>query len=124
MGEGCWSEVGTDAQTKRKKDEATMQLNLRLQQSSLQKSLVIHEFGHALGLEHEHQRSDFWAVAAGLINEEEMRKDSRVSGPNSEDPAGFNKQWKEIIEERDTLLREKKGKLMLDYDPDSIMHYW
>ncbi len=53
---GSWSAVGTDVQ-KVKKMKPTMMLDL---DRSFKRYLVIHQFGHALGLEHEHQRTDFW----------------------------------------------------------------
>ena len=70
---------------------------------------MIHEFGHALGLEHEHQRSKFWCIASNLINIEAMRKDRQLSSTN-------------VV--RDYLEREQSGWGSEEYDPDSIMHYW
>ena len=32
------------------------------------KYIVIHEFGHTLGLGHEHQRSDFWNLIKPYVN--------------------------------------------------------
>ena len=56
---GGTSHLGTDSRTfsrggffGQQGPEASMQLNI------LAPSTIIHEFGHALGLEHEHQRSD------------------------------------------------------------------
>ncbi len=68
--------VGTDAMPK----SVSMGLDLGAAggYAALQKSLVIHEFGHALGLEHEHQRSDFWEVLGEYIDDEKMKEDSLV----------------------------------------------
>ncbi len=72
--------------------------------------IVIHEFGHALGLEHEHQRSIFWSVAKKFIDVDKMRKDKRLKNTNI-----------------DTDYLESSlqcGDGSEEYDPDSIMHYW
>ena len=86
-------------------DKPTMMLNLKDLTQEFQKSLVIHEFGHALGLDHEHQRSDFWDVLEKFFDK------SRI--PNSQ------------------TIRVKKTDDMMDreeascrYDSESIMHYW
>ena len=57
-----WSKVGTAANWEPDTKKPTMVLNLFKMEKQEQKSMVIHEFGHALGLDHEHQRSDFWDV--------------------------------------------------------------
>ena len=52
------------------------------------KYIVIHEFGHALGLGHEHQRSDFWELTKPYIdvtkmkNVTKMKKDLDLSDTN------------------------------------------
>ena len=74
------------------------------------KYVVIHEFGHALGLGHEHQRSDFWNLIKPYANITRMKKDLRVSDE------GFEVNW-------DSDSQFKTGK-HTDYDPNSITHYW
>ncbi len=121
---GNWSMVGRDAETVTDKSKPTMVLNLLSHPAILQESLVIHEFGHALGLEHEHQRSDFWDVVGKHIDMDAMKGDTFVN-PRQESDGGksFGKDWF-----KDTkALEEKKGcpeGSMPEYDPDSIMHYW
>ena len=113
----CWSLVGTDAM---KEDAAkpTMRLNLGgtatgYPHPSLQRSLVIHEFGHALGLEHEHQRSDFWDILEKHLNPDKVPGMSSTPG-SDESRATFGTQWAR------KLVKGTPSK----YDPLSIMHYW
>ena len=111
---GCdtdnWSMVGIKAESVTKVTEPTMMLHLGGHLPDLQQSLVVHEFGHALGLEHEHQSSKFWDVLEKHLDVEEMEKDPKVA-------AAFADQWakKDNGEESVNDLSE--------YDPDSIMHY-
>ncbi len=67
----------------------------------VQQSLVIHEFGHALGMEHEHQRSDFWKVLDGLLKDKHNLPGACAEHRVSKTACGN-----------------------YDYDPMSIMHYW
>ena len=87
-----------------------MHLALKGQQSDFQKYLVIHEFGHSLGLEHEHQRYDFWEVATKVIDLDKMKADSRMVNTDFE---------RDILEHKDS----SKFKTSL-YDSESVMHYW
>ena len=99
--------VGTDAFTKvRGIEKPTMVLNLKGFHPDLQKSLVIHEFGHVLGLEHEHQRPDFWDVVKKHLDKERMLADPRVSESD----------W---FESKDAGVN-----MYSDYDPLGIMHFW
>ena len=67
---------------------------------------MVHEFGHALGLGHEHQRSDFQVCIIPFLDDAKMRK--RVT----------------------TRYRDWEVDVQLDienaseYDPQSVMHYW
>ncbi len=70
-----------------------------------QKSYVLHEFGHALGLEHEHQRSDFWNLLEDLLS-----------------PTSVSKKW---LKENEYLsFKDGAKRVSTKYDPCSIMHYW
>lgn len=71
--------------------------------------LVVHEFGHTLGLGHEHQRSDFCKVVDPYIDKGKMLMDVGQ---------GRYHDWQE-----DVKLAGNVGKAT-DYDPDSVMHYW
>ena len=92
-----------------------MYLSLKGLPADFQKYLVIHEFGHALGLEHEHQRSDVWSVLKKHVNEGKMREDPRLKGNQPKmGKAAYNLDW----------YKKKAGGDMSEYDPKSVMHYW
>ena len=85
--------------------EPTTVLGLIKGQKTYNRHIVIHEFGHVLGLEHEHQRSVFWDVAGKFLDVKKMRQ---TLGKRTDD-----------------YLRVKQcGEGTIEYDPDSIMHYW
>ena len=67
--------------------------------------LVIHQFGHVLGLGHEHQRPDFWAFIRPYINKDRMSIET-------------HQQW----EVDDSLV--VSGERATSYDHNSVMHYW
>ncbi len=96
--------VGRQAKAIQNISEPTMILSLKGLDPKMQKFIVIHEFGHALGLFHEHQRSDFWEVADNLLDMRKMRR-------------GLD---------RDILEKQPQDAMVMtpEYDPDSIMHYW
>ncbi len=83
-----------------------MYLNVYNMTQQDQLSLILHEFGHALGLEHEHQRSDFWEVLQNLLAYK----------------------LKKLPDACDEHLRfpfeEGVTRFQTEYDPNSIMHYW
>ena len=110
-GGSCWSNVGMKATTVQDTSKPTMILSLKGIDHNMQRFLVMHEFGHALGLEHEHQRSDFWEVAENLLDVRKMRRDP---------------QMKNVKFDRDMLEKQSQDTTVMtrEYDPDSIMHYW
>ena len=113
--------VGMDAE-KVEKSDSTMVLSLRGYNPDLQRSLVIHEFGHALGLEHEHQRSDFWEVLEKHLDTEKMMADPFVNPSDSvpeEGKAAFGRDWGQKAKEQTSGKQASS-----EYDPESIMHYW
>jgi len=95
-----WSMVGVEAERIIDVKKPTMILNLKGLTRPLQKSIVIHEFGHALGLEHEHHHSDFWATVKKFIDLTKIPEDERIR-----------------------LIRHTDNP-DCHYDVDSIMHYW
>ena len=103
-----WSKIGVDAVSV-DKSKPTMVLGLRKGYSNYNQHIVIHEFGHALGLEHEHQRSIFWSVAKKFIDVGEMRRDERLKNTD------INGDYLESLQYGDGSDK---------YDPDSVMHYW
>ena len=82
---------------------------------SWKKYYIIHEFGHALGLGHEHQRSKFWEILHVYVDIEKMKKDPAVGGDSN-----FKTNWaKAAVNYYTSDLVADAGK----YDPQSIMHY-
>ena len=73
--------------------------------------LVVHEFGHALGLGHEHQRPDFWKLIGPYVNKSKMQSEIK-------DVGAFYCDWK-----MDKGLKVKQGRAT-SYDSESVMHYW
>ena len=85
---------------------------------------VIHEFGHALGLRHEHQRSDFWACIRPYIDVNKMKRDVQahlgLSSGSQEDQEQFVKFWDANFEVDGKV---NVGDPDSEYDAKSIMHY-
>ena len=89
-------------------NEPTMYLNLKIGGDDFKMFLVVHEFGHALGLEHEHQRGDFWKLIEPYVDEARMKNDLGTA--------------------YDRYIADSKfhveGRKTSKYDPKSVMHYW
>ena len=104
--------MGNDALLVKNKSKPTMYLNLFGKPEADQRSLVLHEFGHALGLDHEHQRSDFWKVLERFTIGKKRMQD------------GDNGCAKAADEHFKNDYQGRVGVQQTDYDPQSIMHYW
>ena len=102
--------------------EPTMHLNLQSPSWAprLYKRLILHEFGHALGLEHEHQRPDI----PNLFDDEKLKEIVRKqliqkygSCSDKDVEKKIEDQWKALIPaDPEAVVRSL-------YDKDSIMHY-
>ena len=105
-------------------NKPTMILNLRGMSAKLQRSTVLHEFGHALGLYHEHQRSDFWDVLEDKDEEDQYRFIIGIK-KMKEGKLRNGKECKKALKQHFRLDFEKQTKIEWSpYDSASIMHYW
>ena len=93
-------------------NKPTMRLCLGSHSPELQKSLVLLEFGRALGLELEHQRSDFWDVLEKHLDVEEMKKSPYVEGT-------YESRWARAP----ATTEGQSVNSLSEYDPESIMHF-
>ena len=89
-------------------EQPNMWLDLSTGDDRHKQHLVFHEFGHALGLGHEHQRPDFWKLIEPFVDKNKME---RYTG-------ALCYCWK-----MDKGLKVKKGRATR-YDSESVMHYW
>jgi hypothetical protein len=103
-GDGAWSYVGTDAQGI-PGNEATMNLGF------IDGGTAGHEFGHAIGLAHEHQNPE-----GGIEWNEQVVIDALAGPPNN---------WPEEVTRHNVLNKYKADQINgTKFDPDSIMLYF
>ena len=86
----------------------TMKLGLEIGMRDYNQHIVVHEFGHALGLQHEHQRSCFLNTAKKYLDENKMKKYLQITD------AKFRRDYWASVQ----------GVESHDYDYESVMHYW
>jgi hypothetical protein len=115
QGAGSWSALGTDCLVEQwfPPDEATMNFGwLRPTSSDTEiGSVVLHEFGHALGLIHEHQQPN----AAIQWNKELIYR--QLAGPPNN--------WPRSVVDHNVFNRLAKAEVnATEYDRHSIMHYF
>jgi len=112
QGAGSWSTIGTDSLSVTNQDQPTMNYGWLTPDSSDDEiaQVVLHEFGHAVGLAHEHQN-----VAGGIKwNKEQVYKD--LSGPpNNWDREKIDHNMFDRYDETIAIYSE--------FDPKSIMLY-
>ena len=114
-GAGSWSAVGTDALVEQwfPKNEPTMNFGWLETSSSDDdvRSVVLHEFGHAIGLIHEHQ-----APSAAIAWNTELIYRQLAGPPNN---------WARDTVDHNVFNRLAAAELNFStYDRQSIMHYF
>ena len=117
---GAWSQLGTGALNT---DVSTATMNLEWLDAPLSKNafpgddfgVIKHEFGHALGLVHEHNRADIDMRADGIeLDTEAIYKLMKIKDPT----------WdKATIDANVIQTINVDSQNASDYDPLSIMHY-
>ncbi len=117
-----WSMVGTEAYLVTDVTQPTMVLNLYGMTKAQQRSMVIHEFGHALGLDHEHQRSDFWDVLEKKDDDDGQYQFIIGKKRMKSGDAGNCKPASDAVFR--VKLEAPSGTEKTSYDSESIMHYW
>ena len=113
-GSGYWSFVGIDSRSSVPQTDASMNLqsfDAYSPQDLVFRNLVLHQFGHALGFQHEHQSPE--APCEEAMNWEALYKDM------SEPP---NK-WDRATIDRNFRRYEAIGLIASDFDPKSVMMY-
>ncbi len=102
--DGAWSYIGTDAMDI-PRNQATMNLGF------LDGGTAAHEFGHAIGLHHEHQNPD-----GGIVWNERVVIDALSGPPNN---------WSEAQIRHNVLKKYTADQVRgTKFDPDSIMLYF
>lgn len=112
---GSYSKLGSEAQgADIPVTEPTMVLDLAGKSSTDIQFNVVHEFGHALGLCHEHQHPKYLEVMSDFQDEFKMHDLFRQ--PGREGIGDFELQYLKLPDSGTSLFKP-------EYDPRSIMHY-
>ncbi|KAL7934013.1 metalloprotease [Trichoderma chlorosporum] len=111
QGAGSSSRVGTDALAEKNQAMRTMNLDIELgQPEDFIRRKVLHEFGHVLGCEHEHQSP----LSSFEWNEDLIYKELGRPPIN----------WSRLTIDHNVINRLKSSEVSASaYDPDSIMLY-
>ncbi len=109
--DGAWSYVGRDI-LDQDVDERTMNFGWNIAVPDIHNGIgtAIHEIGHTLGMQHEHQNP-----FAGIVWNEQAVYDSLGAPPNNWD--------KETTYHNIIAKLDKKEVTGSSWDPDSVMHY-
>ena len=109
--------VGTHARSKTL-DEATLHLDLGPGDGDYKQHVVMHEFGHVLGLGHEHQSPNAGFIDKGVAIQEltEGYKKAHHNMRDDEAKAHAESKFKQDYQ-------QGSGGEATEYDPFSIMHY-
>lgn len=108
---GSWSKLGSEAEQEAVKGDTlqpTMMLDLKCCDDYHKEHIILHEFGHALGLAHEHQHPDYLSVMKKFLDENAMMIHTNIMKVSS-----FLKQYGEL----------KYELMKTSFDAKSIMHY-
>ena len=103
-------------------DEPTMTLNLGSPREDYKLHLVRHEFGHALGLGHEHQSPN----APALLEKDALISKLAPLMPGDSEAAkreAAAAKYKQDYVKHSVHMVEDDA-VITKYDPDSIMQYW
>ena len=100
-----------DANSVKNKSMPTMVLGFFEGDHDYNTFIVVHEFGHALGMKHEHQRSKFWSIAKEFLDVNKIKRQFELLNATN------------IVQDYIEVV-DLNAHGSLEYDPSSVMHYW